>query len=205
MSEETLPAETEEEEEPRQVPLNFYEERLSDSERAYIEEYLRTGGDHGMANVAAGWRKARPRANLSWICREVLRQRVAALTASDRLNTDRIIAELQAIGFSNITDFLKNEHEIGDLRKLPAEVTSAIASFEEYVDENGNRRKKIKLHPKLQALNKMITLLKLEPPKRVEVTGKDGEPIQIEDKRRAVLDRLQDVIDLKQGKDGSYE
>ena len=179
------------------LPLETYEEQLSVRERIYIEEKLR-GSTEKAALIKAGYktnRKAR------WIVQEVLRRRFQEMAGRNRVTTERIFGELSQMAFANIEDYLDDDGRTRKFSDIPQEARSNISKY--LIKEDGTE---ITLHSKMDALKTLAKLSGMEPAQKHEHTGKDGEPIEInvEEKKKEILDRIKNIVDLKLNKDGSY-
>lgn len=74
------------------------------------------------------------------------------------ISKDRWLSELEAVGFSNIQDFISDGNNIKDFSKLPDQKTKAVSSVKKTVLEFEGGEKHIvefKLHDKLNALDKI--------------------------------------------------
>lgn len=117
---------------------------------------------------------------------EGLRQR--ALDRHDA-TVDRVVAELSAIAFANMADYIRVEDGLAtvDLDRLTREQAAAIGELrtEETRTGRGDAARDVvkvtfKLHDKMSALEKLGRHLGLFR-ERVEVTGKDGGAIEVDD------------------------
>jgi phage terminase small subunit len=110
------------------------------------------------------------------------------------ITTDRVLAELAKLGFSNMTDYVqigRDGQPFTDFSQLTRSQAAAISevTVEEFKDGKGEtardvRRVKFKLADKRSALvdiGKHLGMFK----ETVELTGKDGGPINITDSDRA--------------------
>lgn len=74
------------------------------------------------------------------------------------LSLDRWLSELEAVGFSNIQDFISDGNNIKDISKLPEYKAKAVGSVKKTVTEFEGGEKhmvEFKLHDKLNALEKI--------------------------------------------------
>ena len=74
------------------------------------------------------------------------------------ISKDRWLSELEAVGFSNIQDFISDGNNIKDFSKLPEQKTKAVSSVKKTVIEfEGGEKQTVefKLHDKLNALDKI--------------------------------------------------
>lgn len=84
------------------------------------------------------------------------------------ITAQRVLSELAAIAFSDITDIVQTHPGITELRNiedLPPNVRAAIAEVSDTLNEteaNSNRRVQVKLHPKPAALAQLFKYLGLD-------------------------------------------
>lgn len=74
------------------------------------------------------------------------------------ISKDKWLSELEAIGFSNIQDFISDGNNIKDISKLPEIKAKAVGSIKKTVIEfEGGEKQTVefKLHDKLNALDKI--------------------------------------------------
>lgn len=74
------------------------------------------------------------------------------------ISKDRWLSELEAVGFSNVQDFISEGNSIKDISKLPEYKAKAVSSIKKTVTEFEGGEKKVvefKLHDKLAALDKI--------------------------------------------------
>ena len=129
-----------------------------------------------------------------------IRARGAAALARLEVTEERTMQELSAVGFGNIKDFLEWDTDRGlvvkDSVDIPYALAAAIASIEEQTVESRNKdgsriyiktKLKIKLHPKLPALQLISEYLNLTDSMAPKVavyikTGIDRtpEPVDVE-------------------------
>lgn len=89
---------------------------------------------------------------------EYLEQLRAKSEQKHSISKDRWLSELEAIGFSNVQDFISSENKIKDFSKLPENKTKAVSSIKKTVTEfEGGEKQTVefKLHDKLNALDKI--------------------------------------------------
>ena len=78
--------------------------------------------------------------------------------AKHSISQDRWLAELEAVGFSNIQDFISDGNNIKDISKLPEIKAKSVLSIKKTVLEFEGGEKvttEFKLHDKLNALDKI--------------------------------------------------
>jgi len=74
------------------------------------------------------------------------------------ISKDRWLSEIEAIGFSNIQDFISQGNTVKDISMLPEEKAKAVGSIKKTVTEfDGGSKSTVefKLHDKLNALDKI--------------------------------------------------
>lgn len=95
---------------------------------------------------------------------------------------DEIITELEKLGFSNISDYVKfgpTGITLENSESLTREQLAAIAEVSETETKDGGTQR-FKLYDKIKALELLGKRFGLFPNKtEQEITGKDGKPIQI--------------------------
>jgi len=100
---------------------------------------------------------------------------------------ERVIAELAKIAFSNLSDYLvvaPDGSQTLDLNAIARDEAAAISEITQVASGSGKKAKittKFKLHNKLQALEMLGKSFGLFISK-VEHTGKDGGPIEMQDR-----------------------
>lgn len=109
-----------------------------------------------------------------------------ARAARVQVDQDRVVQELAAVGFADMADFLvlgPNGSVTFDWKHLPPGASRAIMELvvDEYTEGSGEaarpvRRTKLKLHPKIPALELLARHVGMLIHKH-EHTGKDGGPI----------------------------
>lgn len=104
----------------------------------------------------------------------------AMATENAQRSADEVIAELEKIGFSNISDYLSfgpNGVVLKDSTKLTTEQLAAIESISETTTQHGGTIR-FKLHDKPESLHLLGKRHNLFP-NRQELTGKDGGPLEL--------------------------
>jgi len=103
---------------------------------------------------------------------------------------DRVVREIAAIAFSNIADVLdvdgQGEVSVRQLSQLTQRQQRAIESITQVKSEKLSAdsgvletvRLTVKMHSKTTALRMLMDHIGMDAPKRMEHTGKDGEPIE---------------------------
>jgi phage terminase small subunit len=124
--------------------------------------------------------------------------RVARLEELQRkrheVTVDRIVSEYSKLAFLDIRKAFDDEGNLLTITTLDDDTAAAIAGieFEEVFEQDGRKRThvgrihKIKLSDKKGALDSLAKFLGMFTDK-VELTGKDGKPIEISDAKAALL------------------
>lgn len=84
---------------------------------------------------------------------------------------ERVLAELEAIGFADLRDVLDDDGQLRPLPELPERVSKAVESVTEAHGPKGRTRRTVRLHSKLQALGLLMDHLGMRKTK-VEHGGK---------------------------------
>ena len=130
----------------------------------------------------------------------IVAQRIQELrdiaAARTTITSARILEEIAKIGFANMMDYVKIQEDGSgyiDLKDMDRDKAAAISEIvvDEYVEGRGEdarqvKRVRLKLHDKRAALVDMGKHLGMFS-QRVEVTGKDGGPIQHANKMEVSL------------------
>lgn len=89
---------------------------------------------------------------------ELLVEHLASLQEQYRVDAQRVVGETAAVAFSDLPALLREAGTIEQLAAQPPHIRAAV--MEVQVDADG-RIEKLKMHPKLQALNALATYLRL--------------------------------------------
>lgn len=162
--------------------------KLTAKEHMFVDKYLETLSIPEAAKAA----KIDERVAREWLKRPYFKveieQRLSEVRANSIVKAEEVIEELAMIGFADITDYctfgangiqIKESVDMGN--------TGAISEVSQ-----GQHGVKFKLHNKMTALEHLAKYLGLTKD-RIELTGEDGAPIQIEspiDSINAKLDAL---------------
>jgi len=122
-----------------------------------------------------------------------LTNRLNEIRHNSIIKGEEVIEELATIAFADITDFCSFDNQSITI-KNSADIANSSALSEVSQGQHGI---KIKMHNKMNALESLAKYLGLFK-ERIELTGKDGAPIQIE----SPLDSLNDKLN-KIGKNNS--
>lgn len=166
--------------------------KLTEKQELFCQAYLidfnaskaaRLAGYSEDTAYAIGWENLR---------KLEIQARIAQLRAemkvSLNLSRERIAQELARIGFSDIRNIFKEDGSLKSPEDWSDDDAAVIAGL--YIDELfegvGRDRervgvtKKIKLWEKTKALESLIKLMGYAAPTRTELTGADGNPIQVQ-------------------------
>lgn len=128
---------------------------------------------------------------------------IAARDKRLEITTDRIMLEVSRIAFSDPRRMFNADGTLKDVPALDDDTAAALASFETYeeFDGSGQNRRRVGVTRKTKLWNKVAALEKLMKNKgllvdHVELTGKDGRPLQVEtisdaDRQAAIASVLQ--------------
>lgn len=175
---------------------------LTKGQEAFAQAYASNGGNGAKAYASAFPKSRKSTAQVRAVnasklkAKPKIRERIACLqavtrkVATDRyaVTADRVIGELARIAFSNMLDYVEPTEEGAvnfRLTEMDRDTAAAVSevTIEEFTDGRGEdarpvRRTKFKLHDKKGALvdlGKNLGLFKAQ----VEVTGKDGNPVEV--------------------------
>jgi phage terminase small subunit len=137
--------------------------RLNLREEAFCEAYVRCAGSADAAFREAGYRGAGNSGKL--VARPEVRARIEAIRANIAQEhkdlRERILAELEAIAFSNVADHLSHDgstvtiFDLGELTRSQAAVIESVTQ----VETASKPALRVKFHDKLQALDKLNKML----------------------------------------------
>lgn len=159
---------------------------LSVKEHKFLDDYLLTLNARVSAdNLGMDYSKCKDYLKKPHFKHE-LEQRLKDLRHSSLINAEEVLEELALIAFSDITDYCSFKEGKVSIKDSDNVVnTGALSEISE-----GQYGLKVKLHSKMSALESLGKYLGLFK-ERVELTGKDGEAIQIE----SPLDSLTRTLD----------
>jgi phage terminase small subunit len=130
---------------------------------------------------------------------EAIREEQAKLAQRSAVSAEAVIGELAKLGFANMANYVRiggNGDPFVDLSKMTRDQAAAIqeVTVEDFVDGRGEdarevRRVKFKLADKRAALVDLGRHLGIFKDK-VEVTGKDGGPIEVTDARERLASAI---------------
>lgn len=159
---------------------------LSPKRREFVDAYIRCKFNGTKAAIEAGYSKKTAEDQAARLLgsvgvKEAIEEKCAALAAKNDIKSSDVLKELASLGFSNIRNICRwsgNILTVRDSRNLPPEITAAISEIAPVQFKDGTSGIKIKLHNKTAALEMLGRYLKMFTDK-MEVTGKDGEPVAI--------------------------
>ena len=122
--------------------------------------------------------------------REVIRAYVETFLVEQKMTTQKVLSHLVAIADSRIGDYYDKDGKINLQALQDPELGIAVQSLEQ---EDG--KVKLKLHPKMDAIKHLTTLLRLVGPKQVEISGPDGGAIPVQIEKDQVIADIKRVID----------
>ncbi len=108
---------------------------LKPQHRKFVTEYLKNGGNGTQAAITAGYSKtsahdtAHELLKRPEISREIEERGTKAIQIADA-SVERIVRELSALGFSNLTTILNPDGGLKPVSQWPAEITVCISSME---------------------------------------------------------------------------
>lgn len=180
--------------------------RLTPKQAAFVGYYLGPAkGNATKAAELAGYSKKTARVIggenlLKPAISDAIAERQERLASELELSQENIARELALIGFSNMLDYVRISTEgepYVDLSELTRDQAAALseATVDDYLEGRGDearevRRVRIKLGDKRHALMDLARLLGLEAPKRHELTGVGGGPIEVTDTEASPLATL---------------
>jgi phage terminase small subunit len=140
----------------------------------FVTEFVKTG-NASQAAAAAGY--SRPRMPIA----RAVRQTIAETMEECGVTVKRTVSEVAKLAFYDIRKLFNEDGKLIELHKLDDETAAAVLSFEvaESSDKNFSEVSKIKMTPKLAALEHVSKLLQMTT-ERVEMLGPGGGPIQVE-------------------------
>ena len=186
--------------------------RLTDKQRAFIEEYL-VDLNATQAAVRAGYSEKTARQmgseNLSKPdIQAVIAEEQLKRSTRTEITADKVLKELALLGFANMEDYIRigtNGDPYIDLSELTREQAAAISevAVDDYVDGRGKdarevKKVRLKFHDKKGALVEIGKHLGMFV-ERHELTGKDGGPIEHEDLSGMTNEQLSERLRIIRG------
>jgi phage terminase small subunit len=165
---------------------------LTPKQKRFVEEYL-IDLNATQAAIRAGYsektaRVIGPENLLKPAVAELVEQAFKERAKATEITADMVLAELARVGFSNMSNYARwNEHGVllTDSEKLTDDAARCVAEVSQTVTAEGGTVK-FKLHDKVSALEKLGRHLGMFKEK-VEITGKDGGPVELSDAKAALL------------------
>jgi phage terminase small subunit len=167
---------------------------LSHRQALFVECYIKDLNAKAAAE-AAGYSKRTAKAQGSRLLQHpdvaaAIEGRRGAIKAKLEITTERVLEELAKVGFANMQDYVRigdDGDPYVDLSQMDRDQAGAVAevTIEDFKNGRGERsrdvrRVKFKLHDKLSALQQIGRHLGMFGKDRLELTGRDGGPIQFE-------------------------
>ena len=157
---------------------------LKDKQRKFCEEYI-IDFNGTQAAIRAGYSKKTAKEQGARLLTNVNLQHylteLKQKTAEDSgITKKQLIDELAKIAFFDIRKIYNEDNSLLDIKSFDDDSASAVAGIE--VDEIFEQRqlsgytKKVKLHNKIAAIERVSKMLGYDAPARQEITGKDGKP-----------------------------
>ncbi len=171
------------------------ERQLNDRQAAFVREYV-VDFNATQAAIRAGYSAKSAEACASRLLTNAkvaaaIQEAKASVCKRAELTTDRIVQELERIAFGDLKNSVKWDSNGTNVRasdELPDDVSATIAAIEEEetttefgVHSKTKRKVKVKHYDKLRALE-LLARYKGMLVDRKELTGKDGKPIQVQQK-----------------------
>ena len=163
-------------------------EGMKDQHAWFCLEYVRNGFDQTSAAITVGFAKRSASMQASRLIKSDNCKKYIASLKKDvgrciGVDVYKIAMEYKKIGFSNIGAFLGPNNELVRLSDVGEEATAAVSSIEvfELYEGQGEKRKKIgetkklKLHDKINALDKLARMIGVEGVSKTELTHKFGK------------------------------
>ena len=173
---------------------------LNDKQRRFVQEYL-VDSNATQAAIRAGYSRKTaeqqgPRLLGNVGVARLIREGQAELSRSTGINARTVLEELLRIAQSDVRGLFNEDGTLKHPKDMPEDVRRTIAGID-VVDVPGTAlsfTKKVRMWDKLRALEmlaKHLGLLK----ERVELTGKDGGPVEVaeltaDQARKLILERL---------------
>lgn len=118
-----------------------------------------------------------------------IRERQKELSNRMMITAEMVKAEIGKVAFASLKKYTALDASgspiVGDWNDLTDDDWAALAEItsETYTEGRGEdarevKRVKYKTHPKLEALEKLAKILGMYAPEKLEITGKDGQPIR---------------------------
>lgn len=181
--------------------------KLSVKHEAFVKEYL-VDLNATQAAIRAGYSADTAKQQGSRLLTNIdvqgaIAAAMAARAQRTQITADMVLAELAKLGFSNMADYMRagpNGHPYLDFSKLTRDQAAALVevTVEDLTDGRGEdarevRRVKFKLADKRAALVDIGKHLGMFA-QRVEHTGKDGAPIEVQHNSRDLAKALARIL-----------
>lgn len=166
-----------------------WDEGLSDKQAKFVKEYLIDlnatqaairAGYSGKTAYSIGWENLKKPE-----IQEAITKYREFLQKDTDVTPEKIIAEYAKLAFADPQQFYAGDGSLIPIPELPKHVAAALQGFEVNEISDGERilghTKKITWHNKKSALDSLARINGMFVEKK-EITGKDGAPIQVEQK-----------------------
>lgn len=159
---------------------------LTPKQERFCQEYLANGFNATEAAIAAGYSKKTAysigQENLKKPeIQARIEEKQKHLAEAAGVSALQIAEELKQIAFSSIADFHNTWIDLKQFEDLTPAQRACIAETQTKTVKRKNGLVvdyvKVKLHDKLKAITNLINLLGYGPPQKMELSGKDGEPL----------------------------
>lgn len=177
---------------------------LTPKQEAFVREYL-VDLNATQAAIRAGYSaktaEAIGRENLGKPrIAERIEAAVSARNQRTEVTADRVLRELAILGFSDVRHFaVDHDGTLKLVEGAPDDAWRAVSSVKHKIrtfrDDNGNtetnREIEFRMWDKNAALEKIAKHIRFYPPEKLELTGENGGPVQVEGKNLDDLDEAQ--------------
>lgn len=115
------------------------------------------------------------------LIRAAIAERRREITTELKVKAEKVVSEVAAIAFSNMANYVKLDEFNQPYLDLSKATIAQMAAIQEITieDDNGKKKTKVKLHPKLAALDMLMKYLGQYAPDRVEISGPNGGAIPV--------------------------
>lgn len=173
-------------------------EMLTERQIRAIHGFMVPGFTRESIRKAAGWQSPNG-LNIALKCpafRRALDRARREQAERVQINADRLVLELWRIALANITDVVGGGEDgisIRSLDSLPPQVKAAVAEVTQRDTADG-RQIRVKMAPKLQAIEALLKHLGAAGPDRLELSGPDGGPVRVDTVSGLSTDELVEII-----------
>lgn len=178
---------------------------LNEKQQLFADEYLKDFNGK-QAAIRAGYAEASAEVTASRLLSNAKVQAYIAKRIDDRnrrveISQDRVLLEVARIAFRDIRDFYDESGALTAVHALSDDAAACVDSIEvfEETDNEGvvvGYTKKLRLTDKMAALNLLMRHMGLDKQK-VELTGKNGGPVEVKTKVVVVPSKVPAVVETK--------